>query len=114
MISGANVNAGIATVGANTFAVDIDEVDPVLGGPAIPINRNSFEINGDLYTITGTPAGADYSTCSVVGEGAAPRKFASPNTFTLTDPNVTYTLHLDTANLPRSSPRRSRSSQAAI
>jgi hypothetical protein len=100
VISGANVNAGIATVGANTFTVDIDEVDPTLGGPAIPINRDSFEINGNLYTIAGTPLGADYSTCTVVGDKAAPRPFISPNTFKLTDPGVTYTLHLDAASLP--------------
>jgi len=100
VISGSNVNAGIATVGADTFTVDIDEVDPTLGGPAIPINRNSFEINGNLYTISGTPTGADYSACMVVGDTAAPRPFISPNTFKLTDPGVTYTLHLDAANLP--------------
>ncbi len=70
VISGANVNAGVATVGADTFTVDIDEVDPTLGGPAIPINRNSFEINGNLYTIAGTPVGADYSSCTVVGDAA--------------------------------------------
>lgn len=100
VISGANVNAGVATVGANKFIVDIDAVDPILGGPAIPINRNSFEINGDLYTIAGAPAGADYSACTVVGEGAAPRPFLSPNTFKLSDPFITYILHLDSANLP--------------
>jgi hypothetical protein len=100
VISGANVNAGIATVGANTFTVDIDEVDPTLGGPAIPIYRDSVEINGNLYTITGTPVGTNYSTCSVVGDTAAPRPFLTPNTFKLTDPNVTYTLHLDAADLP--------------
>lgn len=98
--SGANVNAGIATVGANTFTVDIDQVNAILGDPAIPINRDSFEINGDLYTIAGTPAGADYSACVVVGEGAAPHPFISPNTFRLTDPAITYALHLDAANLP--------------
>ncbi len=100
VISGANVNAGIATVGANTFTVDIDEVDPTLGGPAIPINRDSFEINGNLYTIAGTPVGADYSSCTVVGDTAAPRPFVSANTFKLTDPSVVFTLQLDSANLP--------------
>ncbi len=100
VISGANVNAGVTTVGANTFTVDIDEVDPVLGGPAIPINRNSFEINGNLYTIAGAPAGADYSACSVVGDGAAPKPFLSTNTFKLTDSAITYTLKLDSDNLP--------------
>jgi len=102
VISGANVNAGIAMVGANTFTVDINEIDPTLGGPAIPINQNSFELNGNLYTIAGTPAGSDYSACTVVGDAAAPRPFISPNTFKLTDPNVTFTLHLDAANLPSS------------
>jgi len=100
VISGANVNAGIATVGADTLIVDIDEVDPTLGGPAIPVNRDSFEINGNLYTIAGTPVGADYSSCTVAGDAAAPRPFTSANTFKLADPGVTYTLHLDAANLP--------------
>jgi hypothetical protein len=100
VISGANVNAGIATVGANQFIIDIDRVNPLAGGPVIPINRNSFEMNGDLYTISGSPAGADYSACTVIGEGGTPRPFVSPNTFRLTDPSVTYTLHLDSQNLP--------------
>jgi hypothetical protein len=100
VISGANVNAGIATVGANTFILDIDRVNPLAGAPAIPVNRNSFEINGDLYTIAGTPVGSDYSPCTVMGEAAAPRPFLSPNTFRLSDPSVVYTLHLDAENLP--------------
>jgi hypothetical protein len=100
VISGANVNAGVASVGANTFTVDIGDVQATSGGPAIPANRNSFEINGILYTITGTPAGADYSHCSVAGGGAAPHPFTSPDTFALTDPSVTYTLELDAADLP--------------
>lgn len=100
VISGANVNAGIATVGSNTFTVEIDEVEATSGGPAIPVNPNSFEINGILYTIAGTPAGPDYSACSVVGGEAAPHPFTSPNTFKLTDPSVTYTLELDAADLP--------------
>ena len=100
VVSGANVNAGIATVGSDTFTVDINEVDPTLGGPPIPINRNSFEINGNLYTITGTPVGADYSSCTIVGDAVPPRPFISANTFKLTDPSVVFTLHLDSANLP--------------
>ena len=99
VISGANVNAGVATVGSNTFTVEIDRVAPQGGGAAIPVNRNSFELNGNLYTITGTPAGADYSGCSVAGSGTAPHPFTSPNTFALTDPSVTYTLELDAADL---------------
>ena len=70
---------------------------PVL---AIPVNRNSFEINGNLYTITGTPTGSNYSACSVVGEGLTPRAFLSASTFRLTDPTVVYTLHLDSDDLP--------------
>src|SRR5262249_40252332 len=65
-------------------------------------NTNSFEINGNLYSITGTPAGADYSGCHVVGAGMTPVPFLSANTFKLTDAAITYTLHLDSANLPHS------------
>jgi hypothetical protein len=100
VISGANVNAGVGTVGSDIFTVHIDEVDPADSGAAIPVNRNSFEINGNLYTITGTPVGADYSSCQVVGDAIAPKAFTSANTFKLTDPSVTYTLQLDPANLP--------------
>jgi hypothetical protein len=100
VISGANVNAGLATVGTDIFTVEIDEVQPTTSGSAIPINQNSFQINGNLYTITGTPKGADYSPCSVVGDAIAPKPFLSANTFMLTDPTVTYTLHLDGNNLP--------------
>ena len=98
--SGDNVNAGVATVGANRFTIDVDEVQPVGGGAAIPTNRNSFEINGNLYTITGTPVGADYSGCSVVGNDRPARPFTSSSTFQLSDPAVTYTLHLDADDLP--------------
>ena len=100
VISGANVNAGVTTVGSDIFTVNIDEVDPASGGTGIPINRNSFEINGNLYTITGTPSGADYSSCQVVGDAIAPTNFISTNTFQLTDPTVTYTLQLDATDLP--------------
>ena len=100
VVAGPNVNAGIATIGANTFTLHIDEVAPEGGGAAIPVNVNSFEINGNLYTITGAPAGGDYSACQVVGAGMAPVPFLSPSTFRLTDPSVTYSLHLDAANLP--------------
>ncbi len=100
VVSGAEVSAGVATVGSDMFTVHIDEVEPASGAPAIPIDRNSFEINGNLYTITGTPAGADYSSCFVVGAGAAPKKFLSANTFQLSDPAVTYTLQLDGDDQP--------------
>ncbi len=100
VISGANVNAGVATVGSNTFTVEIDEVQATNGDPAIPTNLNSFEVNGVLYTIAGAPAGNDYSACMVVGDTAPPHAFTSKNTFKLNDPSITYTLHLDAANLP--------------
>ena len=102
VISGANVNVGVATVGSDIFTVNVDEVEPSSGGAGIPINKNSFEINGNLYTITGTPVGANYSTCQVVGDAMAPRNFTSANTFQLSDPAVTYTLQLDANNLPSS------------
>ncbi len=100
VISGANVNAGIATVGSDTFTVNIDQVQPSSGAAGIPVNLNSFEINGNLYTITGTPTGTDYSACKVVGDAITPKNFTSANTFVLTDPTVTYTLQLNSANLP--------------
>ncbi|HVH76575.1 MAG TPA: hypothetical protein VM755_16790 [Stellaceae bacterium] len=100
VVSGAHVNVGVATVGSDIFTVDVDEIVPAGGGAAIPVNRNSFEINGNLYTIAGTPAGADYSSCQVVGAAMAPRNFTSSNTFKLSDPAITYTLQLDAGNLP--------------
>ena len=59
VISGANVNAGVATVGSDTFTVHVDEVAPVGGAAAIPVNVNSFEINGNLYTIVGHAGGSE-------------------------------------------------------
>ena len=100
VIAGANVDAGVATVGSDIFTINIDEVDPASGAAGILINQNSFEINGNLYTITGTPVGPDYSACHVVGDATAAMPFLSPNTFKLTDPTVTYKLQLDSANLP--------------
>jgi hypothetical protein len=100
VISGADVNAGTATVGTDIFAVQVAGVAPTTSGTAIPANQNSFEVNGNLYTITGTPSGSDYSACSVVGDALSPRPFLSASTFQLTDPSVTYTLHLDGDNLP--------------
>jgi hypothetical protein len=100
VVSGTGVNAGVATVGTDVFTVQIDEVEPTTSGTAIPVNRNSFEINGNLYTITGTPNGSDYSACSVVGEGITPQAFLSASTFRLTDPAVVYTVQLDSDDLP--------------
>ena len=102
VISGANVNAGVATVGSDMFTIQIDAIDPASGSAPILIDPNSFEVNGNLYTITGTPAGADYSACSVVGAGMAPQKFLSTKTFKLSDPTIVYTLQLDANNLPES------------
>lgn len=103
VISGSNVNAGVATVGSDIFTVEIDEVVPVAtGAPAVPINLNSFEINGELYTITPGQVGTDYSACKVVGAGKPPFAFTGPNTFQLSDPTITYTLHLDENALPQS------------
>jgi hypothetical protein len=102
VIAGANVNAGVATVGDDIFTIDIDEVDPVASGAgAVPVNPDSFEVNGNLYTITPGQIGSDYSACKVVGAGEQPFAFTGPNTFKLSDPGVTYTLHLDQNNLPQ-------------
>ena len=80
VISGTNVNVGVATVGADTFTLNIDQVEPTSGGAGIPVNSNSFELNGNLYAITGTPtptpAGPDYSLCFVVGAAMAPHPFS--------------------------------------
>jgi hypothetical protein len=102
VIAGGNVNAGVATVGSDSFTILIDEVEPVAGGGvAIPVNLDSFEINGELYTITAGAVGSNYSACEVVGAGKPPFAFTGPNTFTLSDPAITYTVHLDADNLPR-------------
>jgi hypothetical protein len=90
----------VATVGTDIFAVQVAGVEPTTSSTAIPANQNSFEINGNLYTITGTPSGSDYSACSVVGDAISPKPFLSANTFQLTDPAITYTLQLDGSNLP--------------
>jgi hypothetical protein len=101
VIAGANVNAGVATVGSDTFAILIDEVEPVAGGGAVSVNFDSFEVNGELYTISAGAVGPNYSACKVVGAGKPPFPFTGPNTFKLSDPAITYTLHLDDDNLPR-------------
>ena len=101
VIAGGNVNAGVATVGSDSFTILIDEVDPVAGGgAAVPVNLDSFEINGELYTITAGAVGTNYNACKVVGAGKPPFSFTGPNTFKLSDPGITYTLHLDAADLP--------------
>jgi hypothetical protein len=103
VIAGANVNAGVATVGSDSFTVLIDQVDPVAsGGAPVPVNPDSFEINGELYTITPGAVGKDYSNCKVVGAGKPPFPFTGPNTFKLSDPGITYTLQLGDDNLPQS------------
>ena len=100
VVSGPNVNVGVASVGNDQFDVHVDEVIPIGGGSAISTNANSFEINGNRYSIVGTPNGADYSACSVVGDAHAPIPFASASTFSLTDPTVLYTLQLGADDLP--------------
>ena len=100
VISGPNVNVGVATVGSDTFSLFVDQVDPTSGATGINVNANAFEINGNLYTITGTPTGSDYSACQVVGDAVAPKKFLTANTFQLTDATITYALQLGANNLP--------------
>ena len=100
VVSGGGVNAGVTTIGSDVVSIEIDEVDPLGGGAGIPVGRNSFEINGNLYTIEGTPVGTDYSSCSVVGDAIAPIRFSTASTFVLTDPAVTYHLRLDATGLP--------------
>ena len=103
IIAGSSINAGTALVGNNTFTVDVDEVVPVDGSAPIPINQNSFEINGSLYTIQGTPnSPVDYSPCWVTGANYITQwPFLTATTFQLIDTTVTYTLMLDpTSSLP--------------
>ena len=77
MISGANVNAGVATVGSDIFTVEIDEVVPVASGaPSVPINLDSFEINGELYTIT--PGQSGMTTAPAKLSARANRLLHSP------------------------------------
>jgi hypothetical protein len=52
VISGPNVNAGVATIGSDIFTLDIDEENPVANNAQpVPVNLNSFAMNGELYTI---------------------------------------------------------------
>jgi hypothetical protein len=100
VIAGAQVNAGIATVGLDTFTVHIDQVTPTSGGTGIKVDKNSFEVNGNLYTIEGQPTGSSYQGCTVVGDNVTPATIALGNTFSLTNTAVTYTLQLDANNQP--------------
>ena len=107
VIAGANVNVGVASVGSDTFSIFVDQVDPISGAAAINVNTSSFEINGNLYTIVGSPVvsatGVDYSGCSVVGDAVPPKKFlGTNNSFQLTDTTVTYYLQLGANNQPSS------------
>jgi hypothetical protein len=108
VIAGLNVNAGVATVGSDIFTIQIDEVDPVASDASLPpvkVNPDSFEINGELYTITPGAVGNNYSACTVVGAGKGPFPItftaAGANTFQLSDPTVTYTISLDGNDLPQ-------------
>jgi hypothetical protein len=109
VIAGPNVNAGVATVGSDIFTLEVDEVDPAaVAGPSVPTgpqvhktNNNSFEINGELYTITGTPVAGSYKNCQVVGAGMAPFSFTDAMTFELSNPTVNYTLHVDVNGVPQ-------------
>jgi hypothetical protein len=103
VIAGAQVNAGVATVGLDTFTVHIDKVAPTSGGAGINVNTNSFEVNGNLYTIQPTataPSGSSYAGCIVTGDNITPTTIAPGNTFHLTDPTIPYTLQLDANNQP--------------
>lgn len=100
VISGPNVNAGVATVGSAEFLIHVDSVTSSDSGVSISTNSNSFEINGNLYSIQGQATGIDYSQCMVVGDKMLPKPFTGKNTFSLTDPTVTYTVQLDATDLP--------------
>ena len=103
IVSGANVNAGVATVGSDIFQVHIDQVASADGATSLYTNPNSFELNGVLYSIKYIPVAGnptDYSASLVTGGTMASKQFSSSNTFQLTDPNVLYTLQLDESNLP--------------
>ena len=102
VISGANVNAGVATVGADNFTVHIDEVDADRrrrrhpGQPELvrdqrqPVHDHRHADRRGLLVLLGGRRRGGAATVH------------SANTFKLTDPTVTYTLHLDAANLPSS------------
>ncbi len=100
VIAGAQVNAGVATVGLDTYTIHIDQVTPTFGGAGIKVDTNSFEVNGNLYTIEGTPNGSSYAGCTVVGDNITPTTIVTGNTFHLSNPSITYTLQLDVNNQP--------------
>jgi hypothetical protein len=100
VIAGAQVNAGTATVGLDTFTIHIDQVTSTAGGTGIKVDTNSFEVNGNLYTIEGTPSGNSYAGCTVVGDNITPTTIAVGNTFHLSSPTITYSLQLDASNQP--------------
>ncbi len=100
VITGAQVNAGTATVGLDTFAIHIDQITSAAGASAIKVDKNSFELNGNLYTIEGAPTGNSYAGCTVVGDNIQPSTIAAGNTFHLSNPAITYTLQLDASDQP--------------
>ena len=103
IITGANVNAGVATVGSNVFSIEIDEVDPVASGlPPVPVNADSFEINGNLYTIVAGKTTTSFADWVVAGAGLGPFAFTSLDTFKLSDPNTTYTIQRDDSGVLQS------------
>ncbi len=69
--------------------------------PSVPVNLNSFEINGNLYSISPGKSAADFNDWKVVGAGQGPFAFTGLNTFKLSDQGITYTLHLDGDDLPQ-------------
>jgi hypothetical protein len=104
VIADAQVNAGIATVGLDTFTIHIDQVTPTSGGAGIKVDTNSFEVNGNLYTIVppqpAPPITNSYGGYTVVGDNITPTTIAADNTFHLSSTASTYTLQLDANNQP--------------
>ena len=103
VISGANVNAGVATVGSDIFTVEIDEVDPggERRGAGTGQPRTASRSTASSTRSPRARSAPNYSACKVVGAGKPPFPFTGPNTFKLSDPAITYTLHLDANNLPQ-------------
>ena len=87
VVAGANVNVGVATVGSDTFSVDVDQVEPASGGarhhPSTKIRLRSTAISIRLRvrpTARTTRPARSWVTPS------PPKPFLSANTFKLTDP----------------------------
>ncbi|KAK7883584.1 hypothetical protein LTR67_011082 [Exophiala xenobiotica] len=78
VISGAKVNAGVATVGSDRFSVMVDAVNPEDGRLGALVNNNSFEINGNLYTITGNPKGRTIRRAELLATVSRPRILLRP------------------------------------